>query len=173
MKNIVLVSALALLGYCAPVFAGPNEYIYPVTVTQGEREIDFKFGSRDSTGQSNDASAASIGLGYSPTDYWFSEVYFKYARGAGGPTTLDATEWENRFQITETGKYPVDLGFLLEFERPQNRAEGYQIKWGPLLKTDMGKTTWNANFLFKRSYYADESSRATSYYQVQGNSFRQ
>ncbi len=79
----------------------------------------------------------------------------------------------NRFQLTETGKYPLNLGFLLEFERPQNRAEGYEVKWGPLLQTDIGKTTWNANFLFKRSYYADESSRATSYYQVQGNSFRQ
>ncbi len=168
MKKIIVASSLVLGGFCASVFAGPNEYIYPVTVTQGEREIDFKLGSRDSKDQSNDASAASIGLGYSPTEYWFTEVYFKYARGAGGPTTFDATEWENRFQLTDTGKYPVDVGFLLEFERPQNRSEGYEVKWGPLLQKDIGKTTWNTNFLIKRSYYADEPSRATAYYQIQG-----
>ena len=27
---------------------------------------------------------------------------------------FDAWEWENKFQLIETGKYPVDIGLLLE-----------------------------------------------------------
>jgi len=46
-KKLLAASMLALGGLCAPVFAGPNEYVYPATVQQGEREIDFKFGTRN------------------------------------------------------------------------------------------------------------------------------
>jgi hypothetical protein len=168
MKKILVASSLVLGGLCAPVFAGPSEYVYSATVEEGEREIDFKFGSRNSKGESNDASAASLGLGYGVNEHWFTEIYFKYARGAGGPTTFDAVEWENRFQLTETGKYPIDVGFLVEIERPQDRTEGYELTWGPLFQTDIGMTTWNANFLIQRYYHAEEPSRATAYYQVQG-----
>ena len=163
-----VASALALGALFSPVFAGPNEYVYPATVEAGEREIDVKFGTRNSKDRDNDASAASIGLGYGVNEHWFTEVYLKYARGPGGPNEFDAIEWENRFQLTETGKYPLELGWLLEIERPQDRSEGYELKWGPLFQTDFGKTQWNANLLFERNYRSAEPSHATAYYQVQG-----
>lgn len=159
---------LAAGAFCACVFAGPNEYIYPATVTPGEREIDFKFGSRSMKDKNENKSAASLGLGYGVNEYWFTEVYVKYARAYGEATELDAIEWENRFQLTETGKYPVEVGFLIEVERPQDRSEGYEMKWGPLFQTDFGKTQWNANLLFERNYRSAETSHATAYYQVLG-----
>lgn len=168
MKKILTASVLALGTVCASAFAAPNEYVYPATVEPGEREIDFKFGTRNSKDRSNDASAASIGFGYGVNEHWFTEVYLKYARGPGGPTEFDAIEWENRFQLTETGKYPIEVGFLVEIERPQDRSEGYELKWGPLFQTDIGKTQWNANFLIERNYNADTPSYATAYYQLQG-----
>ena len=166
MKQILTASALACVLCASPVFAGPAEYVYTPNVVQGEREIDFKFGSRKMSNPDASKAAASIGLGYGVTDRWFTEVYFKYNR-VTGTTDFDAIEWENKFQLTETGKYPVDLGFLIEVERPQARSEGYEVKFGPLMQTEFGKTQLNANLLFKRNYFADFSNRTQASYQLQ------
>jgi len=77
------------------------------------------------------------------TSWWFTELYAKWHHEPGAPSAFDAWEWENKFQLTETGKYPVDVGFLLEIERPKDRSEGYEYKWGPLLQSEFG--LWQAN----------------------------
>ena len=163
MKKIIY-GALLAGSFAAPAFAGPSEYIYLPRVAYGEREIDIKYGSRKMSG--GDLSAASIGLGFGLTEYWFSEVYVKYNR-ANDSTSLDAYEWENKFQLTETGKYPIDVGMLFEVERPQDRTEGYEVTFGPLLQTEFDKLQLNANVLFKRNYRADESNIMQTKYQVQ------
>lgn len=166
MSRKILYGLLLGVMLTPAVFAGPAEYFYTPNVVQGEREIDFKFGSRKMSNRDEDKSAASIGLGYGVTERWFTEVYLKYNR-ATGTTEFDAIEWENKFQLTETGKYPVDLGLLVEVERPQDRSEGYEVKFGPLLQTDFGKTQVNANLLFTRNYFADFSNRTQASYQYQ------
>jgi hypothetical protein len=167
-KKIVLASALALLSHAQSALAGPDEYVYPARVTAGEREIDFKFGSRSMNTSSNNSTAGSIGLGYGVNEHWFTEVYFKYKQDAGSSGGFDAIEWENRFQLTETGKYPVDIGFLFEAERPEDRSEGYEFKFGPLLQADIGKTEWIANFLVEKKIRADTPEASTAYYRLQG-----
>ena len=166
MKKILTGSTLVCALFASSVFAGPAEYVYTPNVVQGEREIDFKFGSRKMSNPEASKAAASIGLGYGVTERWFTEVYLKYNR-VTGTTEFDAIEWENKFQLTETGKYPVDLGFLIEIERPQAREEGYEVKFGPLLQTEFGKTQLNANLLFMRNYRADFSNRLQANYQLQ------
>ena len=166
MKKILTSGVLACALFTSSAFAGPSEYIYTPKVTYGEREIDFKFGSRKMSNPDASKAAASIGLGYGVTESWFTEVYLKYNR-ATGTTEFDAIEWENKFQLTETGKYPVDLGFLLEIERPQARKEGYEVTFGPLLQTEFGKTQLNGNLLFKRNYFADFANRMQAKYQLQ------
>ncbi len=74
---------------------------------------------------------ASIGLGYSPTPWLFGEIYAKGVN-EGGKTSFDAWEIEAKVQLTERGKYPVEIGLLLEVERPKDRSEGYEIKYGVL-----------------------------------------
>ena len=168
MKKIFVAYAMAITAFAQTAHAGPDEYVYPARVEAGEREIDFKFGSRNMKDNSQNRSAGSIGLGYGVNEHWFTEIYFKFNHNAGSSTEFDALEWENRFQLTETGKYPVDVGFLFEIERPQDRSEGYELKWGPLLQTDIGKTEWIANFLFERNVRAAAPSSTTAYYQLQG-----
>lgn len=166
MKSYVsLVIAAALL---SPLYAysGPSDYVYTPTVEYGEKEIDFKAGTARK-GDDPSASAASIGFGYGVKPWWFTEVYLKYKRENNGGTTYDANEWENKFQLTDTGKYPVDVGFLLEIERPRSHAEGWEVKWGPLFQTDFGKIQLNANPLFKRSYRVDGPSETLFLYQWQ------
>lgn len=166
------VKIYALCGAAGALFvsqlanAGPSAYVYTPQVVQGEREIDFKFG----TAKTDDAprsSAASIGLGYGVSERWFTELYFKYKRENNQGTFYDAVEWENKFQLTDMGKYPLDVGLLVEIERPTDHAEGWEVKWGPLFQTQLGKTVLNANVLLERSYRSESMSETELLYQWQ------
>ncbi|MDB5825686.1 MAG: hypothetical protein JWR21_4390 [Herminiimonas sp.] len=158
------VTALFVLA-CGPAQAGPADYVFVPNVVKGEREIDFKMGTQKKTDDPRE-SAASLGFGYGVTDNWFTEIYAKYKRD-GGTNGFDAFEWENKFQLTETGKYPIDIGFITEIERPKDRTEGYEVKFGPLFQTEFGKTQLNANILFQRNYRADASNTMKLQYQWQ------
>ncbi|MBI3773519.1 MAG: hypothetical protein HY272_12565 [Gammaproteobacteria bacterium] len=148
------------------VTAGPSDYVYTPLVVQGEREIDFKMGTSNMDGAPR-TSAANIGLGYGVNERWFSELYLKYKRQNNQGTHYDAVEWENKFQLTDIGEYPVDVGLIIEVERPTDHAEGWEVKWGPLFQTQLGKAQLNANLLFERSYRSESPSETELLYQWQ------
>jgi len=166
-----LTIAGATLALCAALsaplaHADANDYVLTPTVEEGEKEIDFKFGNQRNRDHSS-SSAASIGLGWGVNSWWFTEVYAKYKHEPGAGQFLDAYEFENRFQLTETGKYPVDVGFLLEIERPQDRSEGYEITYGPLLQTEWGKLQGNLNLLVQKHVRATAAFDTELHYQMQ------
>ncbi len=166
MKSYAPLLVAAALLSSLYAHAGPSDYVYTPTVEYGEKEIDFKAGTaRKSDDPRN--SAASIGFGYGAKEWGFTEIYLKYKRQNNEGTKPDAFEWENKFQLTETGVYPVDVGFLVELERPRDHAEGWEAKWGPLFETDFGKIQLNANALFERSYRAEGRSETQFLYQWQ------
>lgn len=139
----------------ASVMAGPADYVYTPAVEYGEREIDFKHGTEAPPG-SERANVTSVGLGYGATEYWFAELYLK--RETQGENGLTLAEWENKFQLVETGKYPLDLGFITELEVPVSGSGPNEIKLGPLLQTEFGRLQLNANLLFERAFgQADDS----------------
>ncbi len=144
---VILMSGTAL--------AGPADYIFLPSVEYGEREIDFKTGSARQPGGER-LSAASLGFGYGATEWWFTETYLKYQKQGGDGVRLDALEWENKFQLTETGKYPVDMGLITEIEVPRDSSAGYEFKMGPLLQTDFDKLQLNGNLLFERKFGGDD-----------------
>jgi hypothetical protein len=159
--------ALSSLGATSLAVAGPSDYVITPIVEEGEREIDLKAGTakwRDGTR----GSKYSFGLGLGVNSWWFTEVYAIWHKEPGEPRGFDAWEWENKFQLTETGKYPVDIGLLLEIERPKDRSEGYEYRWGPLLQTDLTPNLQaNINLLFERHIRASTPSSAELGYQWQ------
>jgi hypothetical protein len=163
----LLALAASLMSLPTASFAGPSDYIYTPGVEYGEREIDFKFGTeknRDGT----IANATSIGLGWGVHPRWFTEFYAKWHKEPGEKAGFDAWEWENKFQLTETGQFPVDIGLLVEIERPKDRAEGYEVRWGPLFQADItDKVQANFNVLWEKHYRADEGGPAELGYQWQ------
>lgn len=149
--KITTLSPWAGLLLSAAAVAGPADYVHTPTVEYGEREIEFKTGSeRGPAGATKDA--ATLGMGFGLTPYWFTEVYGKYERANGSGYKLEAVEWENKFQLTETGKYAVDVGLLIELEVPRDRNDAYELKIGPLLQTEFGKLQLNGNILFERKF---------------------
>jgi hypothetical protein len=152
MKKKIRLFAAAALGLPAFALAGPSDYVRTPAVEYGEREIDLKYGTakmKDSEGGERE-SAGSLGFGYGATQWWFTEAYLKWKKEGSGKTHYDAFEFENKFQLTEANKYPVDVGFFVEFEAPKDRAEGYEWAFGPLFQFDTGPIRWNVNPVFER-----------------------
>lgn len=155
VASIILLSAVA-----APnVYAGNADYVYTPTVEYGEREIDFKYGVGQPV-NGDRMNVSSLGFGYGATEYWFTELYLKREVKGNDGTLGNETlaEWENKFQLLETGKFPVELGLITEVEAPISNAGQWEFKAGPLLQTDFGKVQLNANFLLQRKYASDGGS---------------
>jgi hypothetical protein len=157
----------ALFGAATGAWAGPADYVYTPTVEEGEREIDLKFGMTDRRAGDDPKAQTSLGFGYGATSWWFTEIYGKWNHNAETGTRFDAVEWENKFQLTETGKYPIDLGVLLEIERPKDRSEGYEFRYGPLLQTEFDKVQLNLNLLLSRYVKTDNPQVTEFHYQWQ------
>jgi hypothetical protein len=166
-QSAILVAAVALC-YLPGAVAGPSDYVYEPKVEEHEKEVDFKFGYADQRNQDDDLRAAtSLGFGYGATQHWFTEFYLKWEDTTAQGTHYDAVEWENKFQLTDTGEYPVDIGFITEIERPRDHDEGWEVRVGPLFQTEFDKLQVNANFLFTHNYDAATPGPTEFGYQVQ------
>ncbi len=154
-RNLSLLILLCGIVFARDVFAGAADYVYTPAVEYGEREIDVKAGATSSLA-GNREQGASIGYGYGATEYWFTEIYLKQERN--GNDIANLAEWENKFQLTDTGEYPVDFGLITELEAPLSANAPWEFKFGPLFQTEYGRLQLNGNLLFERAFgKADES----------------
>lgn len=164
--SVVLTLAISL-ELASAAHAGPDDSVNSPIVEEGEKEIGFQLGTakaRDGTRE----SAVSLGLGYGVNSWWFTELTAKGNRQTPDGWRFDALEWENKFQLTETGKYPVDIGLLVEIERPQDHAEGWELHFGPLFQMELTpRVVANVNLLFGRHYDAAVPSSMGMDYQWQ------
>jgi hypothetical protein len=171
-KAIPRSAVLCALGFAAGALspaapAGPADYVLPAVVEEGEREIDFKAGSEQLHGGVHQ-DQESVGVGLGVNSRWFTELYAAWHKEAGDARRFDAWEWENRVQLTPTGRYAADLGFVLEVERPQDRREGYELRWGPLLQADLApQLQANLNLLVEQHVDAAVATQPSLGYQWQ------
>ena len=155
LSRFLLASFAAVT--CNLALAGPADYIFTPIVEEGEKEIDFKFGTAKEQDGTR-VNVTSLGFGYGATSYWFTEVYLKREREGSEGLTL--AEWENKFQLTETGKYAVDIGLITEIEAPLSNVNApWEFKIGPLLQTEFGKLQLNGNLLFERKFGGDNDEK--------------
>ncbi len=139
------------------VSAGAAEYIYTPALEYGEKEIEINLGTTSPVAGSS-SQAASIGFGYGAREYWFTEVILKQQRN--GSNVANFAEWENKFQFTATGEYPVDTGFITEIEAPLSPNAPWEFKFGPLFQTEFGKLQMNANLLFEHAFGKEDGVEA-------------
>lgn len=165
--GVLAALTCTIFGAPAPAQAAPSRYVVTPRVDEGEREFDFKAGSAQARDGSRETQW-SLGFGLGASRWWFTELYAIWHREPGERHRFDAWEWENRFQLTDTGEYPLDLGFLLEIERPRDRSEGYELRWGPLLQAEFGdRLQANLNLLLEKHVRVSEGAPAELGYQWQ------
>jgi len=170
-RNSILNRSVACIVFFATIpltaSAGePNDYVFLPAVSYGEREIDFKLGTWKQSEEGR-TSAASVGFGFGVTQNWFTEFYSVFQHTEDRGAHFDAWEWENKFQLTETGRYPVDAGFIVEIEKPNDLNGGYQVLLGPLIQKEVGKVQLNANFLLTQIFGSHSTQRSEYGYQWQ------
>ncbi|MEQ1589894.1 MAG: hypothetical protein ABL902_06025 [Gallionella sp.] len=165
MNKITLIAILLSSVASNQAFAGPADYIFTPIVEYGEKEVEFKYGSGElQNGTSNQVGV--IGFGAGIKEHWFTEMSLKNKRKGGKETNL--LEWENKFQLTETGEYPVDIGAITELEAPLSSNTPWEVKVGGLLQTEIGKMQLNGNLIFKREFaLAGSSFNTLMLYQLQ------
>ena len=158
MKKTIVPFLFSASAIFSPVWADPADYVKVPAIEYGERELETKFGTSKLPDGEGRISAGTFGVGYGVTPFWFSEVYVKYQKTPNERTRFDAVEWENKFLLTETGKYLLDLGLFVELEVPRDRDEGFEFRFGPLLQTEFGRIQVNANIFLKRQVHVGMGS---------------
>ena len=152
IKKVFALLGLSVL--CIDAMAGPADYVFTPTVDYGEKEIDLKAGSADAhDGRDN---AATLGFGYGVTPFWFTEAYGVWEDNPHAGARLQAFEWENKFQLTETGKHWFEVGVIAELEIPRDGDDPKEFLFGPLFQTSIDRWQLNANVLFERKFDGDK-----------------
>jgi hypothetical protein len=153
LSSAIVVVGLGLLSAAVPARADPNDYVLTLDFTGGEHEAETKLGAASSGRNGAPAGeAAALGWGRGVSDAWFTEAYVQFANASAGASAggLDAVSWENVVRLSEPGQWLVDVGALLEIERPRAASQGWKITAGPLLQKDIDQVQINANLLLTR-----------------------
>lgn len=149
MASVAAGLAAALIFTTSPAFAAFK--VYSPNVEQGELEIEafgnYDFDSRDSK---DGKWKQNYAVGYGVTDRWYTEVVAEIEHEPGEKTKYEATEWENRFQLTEQGEYWIDLGLYLEFKFPDESGKAEKIEGKLLLEKQFGEFVHRLNLTLEQ-----------------------
>lgn len=124
--------------------------IYSPLVNQGQSEVEARgFITSDKRQDLNRNGAYEFSIAHSFTDYWKTELYLgQFNHGPTQGTTLGGYEWENTFQLTETGKYWLDTGLLVSVVHNNNAPDS--LEFGPLLEKRWGHFIHRMNLLWNK-----------------------
>ncbi len=123
--------------------------VYSPNVVKGENEIEYRgFRDFDDDSSSDGTEKHNFGVGRGFTDFWFSEIYTVYEKAPGGSYEHDAIEWENRFQLTEQGKYWADFGLLIEYEATRH-GNPDELVIAPIIEKTFDRWVGTVNLFFE------------------------
>lgn len=146
-RALALSLGLALASAASAREVDPSIYMFFPQVDQGERELDWHAGVGSDGRTIPFERDAGLGFGIAPTGSWFTELAVQYRQPDGASTAFDSIEWENIFQLAEQGEWPVDVGWVFEFEQPHIASQGSTLTFGPLLQKEFGRIQANLNIL--------------------------
>jgi hypothetical protein len=151
--------AAAALALAAPARAD-FELHYPI-IDYRELELEHNGDTtldHAKSGKNNNQSYTAE-LGFAPLPWWEPEIEGDWNAPSGQNLAFTASVFENTFQLTEQGKYWVDLGFFAEYAHAASKAAADQITFGPLVQKqaadlfglDLGHDTLHTlNLLFTK-----------------------
>ncbi len=159
LNSLVLVTAAGTALLSARTARAGDYQVYSPNVVKGEKEIEMRaYNSWGTTPDTGPRKAVKAAVGYSPTDYWFTELYLNAEQEPGERLKVEEAEWENRFQLTPQGKYWADLGLLSEVEIPRYSHDPYEVKVGPVIGKDFGRFSALVNLIAAHQYGSNAQS---------------
>jgi hypothetical protein len=166
-RALLLAAATTAMSDAGARDIDPSTYLLLPTVTQDERELDFRFGD-GSVGQNIPSEwDAGLGFGLGVTERWFTEFAVQYRAPSATGAGWDSLEWENILQVSEQGEWPVDVGIAIEIDKPRLSNVGTTVYVGPLLQKDLGRIQLNLNVLANRQIQSPQYREMHWTYQFQ------
>ncbi len=150
-KAIVVVIVGTAYLVALPQEAYATKKVYSPIVEQGELEIEFRGQyDMDERSSKDNAQKYKYALGYGVTNHWFTEIYGESERAKNEDSKdlnfkFTAVSWENRFQLTEQGQFPVDVGAYLEYEASFENKHPDKLEAKLLLERSLTKFTHTLN----------------------------
>lgn len=154
----VVVSA-GIFGLTSDAHA--TKKVYGPHVEQGELELEYRGGRTfDKRDEKDNLQKHKVAVGYGVTEHWFTEVYGEWEKHPqeetegeeGHSLKYEATEWENRFQISEPGEWWIDTGFYAAYEFVSENKEADKLEMKILLEKSVDQWTNRANLTLEKAF---------------------
>lgn len=141
--------------------ASPADKVYSPQVEYGETEVELRGGYLKDDGAANAAQAYVLDIGRGFTPYWFTELVTEAEKEPGESLKAEELEWENLFQLTEIGRYFMDVGLFSEIKAPLHGDDPWAVEAGPMFQKEFGRLVNNLNVLAEREFgtNADHETR--------------
>ena len=167
MRAIVLISLVtALIVWTDPPARAGDFVVYSPYVVQGQSEIEFRGHSyHDGNPDVSGSYEYLFSVAHAFTDWWKPEIYFvDYQRDSGSGQYLKTREFENTFQLTPSGEYWADVGFLASYEYRTQEGHPNIFEFGPLFEKRAGRFAHRLNLIWEK----EVGSRAERKYEFRG-----
>ena len=141
--------------------AWATKKVYSPHVEKGELELEargqYDFDNRESKDAGQKQKYA---IGYGVTDRWFTEVYGEWEKDpeTGEGLEYEATDWENRFQLSEPGAWWADTGLYFEYEFASKSEHADKIEGKLLLEKQFGDFVHTVNFILEKEVNGKEEA---------------
>lgn len=168
MRRVLLLSCLSLLATAwAALPARASEFVvYEPYVVQRQNEVEYRsYDLHDSSAALNGQWGAVLSVAHSFTSWWRPEIYLlKYQHTPGVGTQYRGWEFENTFQLTPTGEYWADIGFLASYEHNTPAGKNSELEFGPLFEKRSGHFVHRLNLIWEKQI----GDAAARYYEFRG-----
>lgn len=149
-SRFAVLTSLAVLAWSNPASAAIH--VFSPIIEEGEVEFETKFDRTvDKSAEKDDQYSYNFSLGYAPTDYYAFELETQNKHDPGGKNNFDLFSFENRFQLTEQGKYFADFGFFFEYEHVALSNDNDNITFGPIIQKEFGRNLTTINLFFNKT----------------------
>lgn len=146
---LAVALSAALAANLLPRHAKADFEVFSPVVTKGEAEFEFQgFVTKDKDPTKRNERNYEYELGYGVTDNWKFEFGYELEREPGDRLRSHAFEFENTFQLLPTGKYWLDFGMFLKYEKAFLTDVADEVTFGPLVEKSFGNLTTTINALF-------------------------
>jgi FTR1 family protein len=129
--------------------------VYSPIVEEGETAVEMR-GQRaiDDDPAVDGGQEYKLELEHAPAWFWLTSVGAEWEKAPG--QDLEATEvaWENVLQLFEQGRYPVDVGLLVEYAHSLENDGHDKLEVGALLQKEFGPSQLLLNLIAERELTA-------------------
>lgn len=165
--SLMLFAAVALAG--ARHARADDFIVYSPHVIDTQTEVELRgFDVSDGRSNYNGERAAELSVAHAFTGWWKPELYLaEYERAPGAGGKLVGYEFENIFQLTESGRYWADFGLLASYGHPKDGGPG-ELEFGPLIEKSVGRFDHRVNLIWEKQVGAGAAAKAEFRYSYAG-----